>query len=607
MKQSKRQPPSQNESIAVVDESGDTDSKTKSKQTSTPDSHSNNDNDSGHNNNSDNQNSSNQHKESSHTTTTTTIMSQRPSPKSSSTIKTTSSRQIRPRSSRSSSRPSVSPCKNGGGRKLHSSKESSSSLSPVRNRTTPRPFSSQQPHRRLGDKQGLDTSPKRGSDPTMPSRTSTNSPPNAKNSNAVISPLKKSRPAPQVEDCKQVEEVTNKHDNKDTELNQMKIEQMKNDRRRKSVNVLRNSAQSDQIRQMFDISFYENIASMAANHNARTDGMAEERLNNILTKAKESGMTADEIFSFFNGGNPNTTKITKDSFLASLEKLGGTFMAMTEEELTNIVKKFDMNDDGKISIAEFKNYCYFQIPSIAWKAERTRLEKSGEMKMLQAQLSRRFKLGECLDVNACGEEVCRTSKFFWKTNNNVEIRMFYNERLNVISMQLFSQALERELPSIYVCKNKVDNQHTHLQDDVQNALQKIEGRKEEQEATRKHAMWDSIAKYLVERLKIWERGTPGDISSECEECSHISKDEQYVPYLCKLPGDVFDTLLIQKPSNLDKPSPIFSGPSITQGFEKKMESFRLASRKARSSRRSAQGLSNLISSVMTDVHASLDI
>jgi Ca2+-binding protein (EF-Hand superfamily) len=537
MKQSKRQPPSQNDEsiIAVIDESGNIGSKNKSNQSSTPDSHSNDNNDSGHNNNSDNQNSNNR-KESSHTTTTTTttttIMPQRPSPKSSSTKKTTSSHQIRPRSSRSSSRPSVSPCKNGGGRKLHSSKESSSSLSPVRNRTTPRPFSSQQPQRRLWDKQGVDTSPKRGSDPTMPSRTSTNSPPNnTKNSNAVISPLKKSRPAPQVEVGKQVEEGTNTHDNK------MKIvEQMKNDRRRKSVNVLRNSAQSDQIRQMFDISLYEDIASMAANHNVTTDGMAEERLNNILTKAKESGMTADEIFSFFNGGNPNTTKITKDSFLASLEKLGGSFMAMTEEELANIVKKFDMNDDGKISIAEFKNYCYFQIPSIAWKAERTRLEKSGEMKMLQAQLSRRFKLGECLDINACGEEVCRTSKFFWKTNNNVEIRMFYNEKLNVISMQLFSQAFERELPSIYVCKNKVDHQRTHLQDDVQNALQKTEGRTEEQEATRKHAMWDSIAKHLVERLKIWERGTPGDISSESEECSHISKDEQYVPYLCKLPG-----------------------------------------------------------------------
>lgn len=484
--------------------------------------------------------------------------------------KQTSVRTHRPKSSSSSTKTtSLSPCKTRRVLQTFSSsssspgkESSSSSLSPLRNRnTSPRPFSSQQQHRTREKKISTttNTSPKRGSIATMPSRTK-----NEQNSsttgssNTVISPLKKSRHA--VMDNDKVEENNNnthqesnnkkqddkskethnhddykKQDNKDMDQ-QLKIEQMKNDRRRKSVNVLRNSAQSDQIRQMFDMSLYENITTMAATSNGITGGVAEERLKNILTKAKESGMTADDIFSFFNGGNPNTTKITKDSFLASLEKLGGTFLNMSDDELTDIVKKFDMNEDGKISIVEFKNYCYFQIPSIAWKAERTRLEKSGEMKMLQAQLSRRFKPGQWLDGNACGEEVYRTSKFFWKTNNNVEIRMFYNERLNVISMQLYSQASERELPSIYVCKNKVDHQHTRLKDDVTKALQKIEGRTDDQELTRRNAMWDSIAKYLVERLKIWERGTPGEISSESEECSHISKEEQYVPYLCKLPG-----------------------------------------------------------------------
>eukprot|EP00557_Chaetoceros_sp_GSL56_P001379 CAMPEP_0176495194 /NCGR_PEP_ID=MMETSP0200_2-20121128/10519_1 /TAXON_ID=947934 /ORGANISM="Chaetoceros sp., Strain GSL56" /LENGTH=542 /DNA_ID=CAMNT_0017893041 /DNA_START=546 /DNA_END=2175 /DNA_ORIENTATION=- len=495
------------------------------------------------------------------------------SPKSSNTPKQKSARTIRPNtassSSSSTSRPSLSPCKS---RVLQQQPsyystrtESSSSLAPLVRTNRTRPTTSPHQEIRRPWEKTMNKSPKRASGP-----------------------------------------ISNTSKNGDeTMINQQKIEQMRNDRRRKSVNVLRNSAQSNQIRQMFDMSMYENIASTTIDQ-VVTSGMAEERLKNILTKAKESGMTADEIFSFFNGGNPNTTKITKDSFVASLEKLGGTFLALTDDELTNIVKKFDMNEDGKISIAEFKNYCYFQIPSIAWKAERTRLEKSGEMKMLQAQLSRRFKPGKCDDGNACGEEVYRTSKFFWKTNNNIE--KVYNERLNVLSMQLYSQAFERELPSIYVCKNKVDHQHKQLKDDVTKAVQKIEGRTDDQEHTKRNAMWDSIAKYLVERLKLWERGVSpsGEIRLESEESSQISQDEQYVPYLCKLPGDIFDTLSIQKPSNLDSPPPIVSGSSITEGFEKKMESFRLASRKARSSRRSAQGLSDLISSVMTNVNASFE-
>lgn len=81
--------------------------------------------------------------------------------------------------------------------------------------------------------------------------------------------------------------------------------------------------------------------------------------------------------------------------------------------------------------------------------------------------------------------------------------------------------------------------------------------------------------------------------------------QPYYDYM-KLEGDIFDTLLIQKPSNLENPPPIISGLSITNSFEKKMQSFRAVSRKARSSRKSAQGLSNLIASVMTDVNASVD-
>jgi hypothetical protein len=63
--------------------------------------------------------------------------------------------------------------------------------------------------------------------------------------------------------------------------------------------------------------------------------------------------------------------------------------------------------------------------------------------------------------------------------------------------------------------------------------------------------------------------------------------------------------MIPKPLNLEPPLAIVCGNTISNNFEKKMESFCNASRKARSSRRSAQGMSNLVSSVLTDVQATL--
>jgi len=70
-------------------------------------------------------------------------------------------------------------------------------------------------------------------------------------------------------------------------------------------------------------------------------------------------------------------------------------------------------------------------------------------------------------------------------------------------------------------------------------------------------------------------------------------------------GDTYDTLMIPKPLNLEPPPAIVCGNTITDNFDKKMNSFCVATRKARSSRRSAQGLSNLISSVLSDVQSTL--
>ena len=318
-------------------------------------------------------------------------------------------------------------------------------------------------------------------------------------------------------------------------IDRNKAEMKKIERRRQSIDIMRKSAQSDQIRHILGSTLDDCVTSL------NVEGTAEERLQAVMTKAKESGMNADNIFSFFNGGNPNTTQITKDSFLASIEKLGATFLVVTDDELTQIVKKFDKNEDGQISIAEFKNYCYYEIPSVAWKAERTRVEKSGEMQMLRAQLSRRFTVKKSLvsDENDCGEEVYRTSKFFWKTNNNVEIRLYFSLTLNVITLQIYSQTVEKELPTIYVCRNKVELQHSLHKEEVAKTMQKTKGRSDDdQESAEKDACWESIAKYLVARLAL-QTGVSSEGSKDVipvEECAHIPKDAPFIPYMYKLTG-----------------------------------------------------------------------
>lgn len=308
---------------------------------------------------------------------------------------------------------------------------------------------------------------------------------------------------------------------------------MRDERRRKSLTLMRNSAQSEHIRGMIESTMNDHLSSFVI------EGTAEERLQAVMTKAKERGMSPEDIFSFFNGGNPNTTYISKHRFLESLEKLGNTFVVITDEELNKIINKFDHNQDGKISIDEFKNYCY-EIPTVPWKAEKMRLEKSGELKKLKAQLSRRFTLSDINDGHSCGDEVFRTSKFFWKTNNNVEIRLYYSESLNVITIQLYSQTFEKELPSIYVCRNKVEFQLNKVGDKVGESIEtKIDPADSANEATKgktNSISWDVISKYIVTRLKLKMNEDIAEEEVPQLECAHISDEEVCIPFLCKLTG-----------------------------------------------------------------------
>ena len=327
----------------------------------------------------------------------------------------------------------------------------------------------------------------------------------------------------------------------------------------------------------------------------------EQRLQTVLTKAKEKGLGAEKIFSFFNGGNPNMTQITRDSFLKAVERLGNTLIVLSDRELTELVAKFDTDGDGQISISEFKTYCY-QIPSLAWKAERQRLERNGMMQKLKAHRSRKFSdLPDDDDKISCGEQVFRTSNVYWRTNTTVDIRLYYCKELDIITIHLYDESSKRELKPLYVCKSRCDAVlEGNLEEAITKACQRSSEKTEEDEANvGEEAAWRCLGQFLVARLKL-------RLSSQSTTNDNASpRAAEYVPFLCNLSGDKFkdDSLAVPRPTNLA--SPPVTSPTDTvassKKFEEAVKGLQSATRRARTSIRSAQQMTNQLTEALQEV------
>lgn len=267
------------------------------------------------------------------------------------------------------------------------------------------------------------------------------------------------------------------------------------------------------------------------NVNTIAEGTAEERLHLVLTKAKEKGMTAENIFQFFSG-SPNITAVSIEKFIANLEKLGGSFVSFSIEEIMILVKAISRIDDNTISLEEFKHYCYTKIQTIPWKAERLRLEESGDMDKLEAQISRKF-TGDVDAFHSCGVEVFHSSKFFWRMNANLEIRLYHCQALGVLTISLFNQTSGKELPTLYLCMNKIERNLPSIDEAVQSALKATNEyclySKQELISLESRIRWDYIAKYLLSKLNIVE-----DCISNCDvetQSASIPSNVQLIPYV----------------------------------------------------------------------------
>ena len=232
-----------------------------------------------------------------------------------------------------------------------------------------------------------------------------------------------------------------------------------------------------------------------------------------MTHAKDRGLSIEDIFNYFHGGQTGIDGISREVFINALEKLSSNLFVITEKELDELVLKFDLNGDGLISLAEFKKYCLFEIPHVSWKAERKRQEANGQIILLKAKIEEERRAKTYDASYPCGEKVISTSKLFWKNDTTIDVSIYYCRPLDILTIQTWNPKTKIELPLLYVkrrnCKYSdiVDNDASNASINVNNC-------------TNDDNAWDDCAKYILARLQFKEN----------------SKSHEYQIALCGLAG-----------------------------------------------------------------------
>lgn len=205
-------------------------------------------------------------------------------------------------------------------------------------------------------------------------------------------------------------------------------------------------------------------------------GSPEERLHLVLTKAKESGLSTEKIFSFFRGhADASSDRLSKERFLSALEGIGNDLFVLSDSALDDLVRNFSA-EDGSVSLAAFEAYCRREIPSLPWRAERHRAERAALPPA-----------GVDPVAVPCGPQVWNTAKVFWKSGVSLSVELFHAEDLDVVTLRSSREGDVSPSPCLHVRKSSVDRRL-----------------REEGGA----ADWGARAAYLLARLKLRSGSTP---------------------------------------------------------------------------------------------------
>ncbi len=192
------------------------------------------------------------------------------------------------------------------------------------------------------------------------------------------------------------------------------------------------------------------------------------KLQQVMSTAKESGLKVQQIFSYFKPNGKLEGDITPEDFGAAMHKLG---WKCTDEQLKTLLDDFDEDGNGTISIEEFQAYCY-QIPNIAWKAERLRwqreqeAEKKRKEEAKKKRRSRKSSAGEKTGVEeeeevdpgppppTPVEQIYEGQKPLWKTKQMLCIKIGYAEEKNCLAISC-KDAEENLFPPVFLDASKI--------------------------------------------------------------------------------------------------------------------------------------------------------
>jgi len=302
------------------------------------------------------------------------------------------------------------------------------------------------------------------------------------------------------------------------------------------------------------------------------DAKPEEKLEKILTAAKQSGMSLEQIFSHFNPNN-DTTDISEEVFAKGLEELNSDDFFLSKEDCHFLVQKFDLDGDHNISLEEFLQYV-LSLNSVTWKAERNRRTTTASMAIGSLALNsgspssrrgsaltdkngRRLSIVDSLKENiasgAGGEKRQMTfykesSLFFWRERQNATLHFYFYDAIPfIVSIVIKLDSPKKYLNGfepIYIDKNNIP---------IEDA--KIETLLEEKLATEK----PGVAKTAIpadELTTMKAQVVKEFIVFFLEQRLVINEEEEIPISFKKLMDDTWEKLVSDKPEFLLPPNPI---------------------------------------------------
>ncbi|CAM9449508.1 unnamed protein product [Ectocarpus sp. 4 AP-2014] len=269
----------------------------------------------------------------------------------------------------------------------------------------------------------------------------------------------------------------------------------------------------------------------AAAVEAAGDVSPVEKLQVLLTKAKERSMSAERLFEHFAPGGE--ASVTPLMFETALRKLGQRAFDLDGMELEHLVTVFDTDGNGTVELDEFMTFC-LSIPSLPWRAEKARrlnnAESKDELNVAARKIARRRSSLRAVPI---GELVHQGSRFFWRSKETIDVALHLNADEGLMTISTRCPERGYNYPAIFVDVSKIPVHKTEAVARA-NAVGQFESmsQDERREATDK-AMTALRVEYLQHRLKVpdevnvegkGEQG--GGTMTETEDSSSSSSDDK---------------------------------------------------------------------------------